>query len=176
MVDLIGVKITGTTINSIIQSFMSQGVAKSFIENALGTAEIKLDEFYPADKFHEMLGQIEKDMHSAVVRRVGMNIIETAKWPPGIENAEAALASIDVAYKMNHEPNDPKKIGTYTFKKIDYKNFEIHCDNAYPCSLDDGVIYAAAKKFHDNTVAVKHVKGSCRSNGDQKCVYTVKLY
>ena len=69
------------------------------------------------------------------------------------------------------------KIGTYTFKKIDHQNFEIHCDNAYPCALDDGIIYAAASKFHEKTVAVKHDKdSSCRSRGDQKCVYTVKLY
>ena len=46
------------------------------------------------------------------------------------------------------------------------------CHNPYPCSFDEGILTAMARRF-DLRASVRHESGSCRRNGDDACVYTI---
>ncbi|MBU1166932.1 hypothetical protein KKC60_00795 [Patescibacteria group bacterium] len=120
---------------------------------------------------------------------IGKKIPENARFPAEIDDIEKALASIDVAYHMNHridgEPMfNPKDgsmkegIGHYAYKKIGDSEVEIKCDNPYPCQFDQGIITAMANRFkpeYSLGVRVEHdsTKG-CREKDHKDCHYIIK--
>ena len=54
------------------------------------------------------------------------------------------MASIDVAYHMNHRGGD---IGSYRFESTGPKSGKMICRNPYPSDLDQGIVYAVARRF-----------------------------
>jgi hypothetical protein len=84
-----------------------------------GISEIHPDEWYPQQLWLDVLEAISEGWGSrgAIMDlvSVGMRIPENALWPPEVDNVEAALFSIDVAYKMNHRGGE---IGSYTAQKL----------------------------------------------------------
>ncbi|WP_371803107.1 hypothetical protein [Candidatus Lokiarchaeum ossiferum] len=149
-------------------------MARKILKEGVGTQEIDENKQYPAEKYIESLNIIEKKMGSLVLKKVGEFMMESAKWPPNVDDLESALKSIDVAYKMNHTPNSSDKIGSYHFKKISDKEFEINCDNPYPCGLDLGIIVGVAEKFNSKAYT-RHKEGDCRAKGKKSCVYSIKF-
>ena len=166
------IMILGAGIKPVIEAFLNKGYAKQLINQKLGTDTIDPDTAYPATKYIDTLRSIETEMSAQVLRKVGRFMMENAKWPTNIENLEQGLASINIAYRMNHTPNTKADIGEYKFKKIDDNTFEIHCDNPYPCSLDLGIIAGVTNAF-DRKYFVSHGDG-CREKGGMKCIYTIK--
>jgi hypothetical protein len=98
--------------------------------------------------------------------------MDYAIWPSNVQNLEAALRSIDIAYKMNHNPND--NIGSYQFEKDSDNIFKIICDNPYPCVFDQGILMGVTKKFHPNSL-ITHGPESCREKNGNHCTYTIKV-
>lgn len=167
------IMILGAAIKPVIEAFLNKGYAKQLINQKLGTDTIEPDTAYSAAKYIDTLRSIETDMSAQVLRKVGRFMMENAKWPTNIENLEQGLASINIAYRMNHTPNAKADIGEYKFKKMDDNTYEIHCDNPYPCSLDLGIITGVTNAF-DRKAFVSHGDG-CREKGGTQCVYTIKL-
>lgn len=172
MVDLKAVKIIGQTINSIKKAFVSEALATKFIVEAVGE-DIDPEKFYLAEDFLNAMKNIGSSMNPAVLRNVGTKIIESAQWPQGIDSLSAGLASISVAYKMNHKPNDPSIIGDYIYAKTGEGKYTITCTNPYPCEFDEGIVNGVARTF-EKSVYVKHMDGPCRKKGDDRCVYQVR--
>ena len=170
--DLKSVKIIGQTINSIKKAFVREKFATKFIVDAVGE-HVEEDKFYPAEGFLKALDNIGSKMDVAVLQKIGTKIIESAQWPPGVDNLTAGLQSISVAYKMNHQPNDVAIIGDYEYNKIGENEFTITATNPYPCDFDLGIVRGVAKTF-ESGVFVRHLEGSCRKRGNSKCVYQVK--
>ncbi|MHA1521897.1 MAG: hypothetical protein ACTSVZ_12210 [Promethearchaeota archaeon] len=172
VIDLKTVKINGQTINSIKKALLSEKLASKFIIEAVGE-EVKDDEYYPADGFLRALNSIGEKMNVVILKKVGTKIMESAQWPPGVDSLESALKSISVAYKMNHRPNDTAIIGDYIYNKLSDEACTITATNPYPCDFDEGIVEGVAKSFETN-IFIEHVEGSCRKNGDSKCVYLIK--
>ncbi len=119
--------------------------------------------------------------------QIGRRIPENADWPPHVTDIHSALASIDVAYHMNHRINgralfDPatgamsEGIGHYGYQRIDDRTARMTCKNPYPCDFDRGIIESAANKFKPAgfRVSVHHDDPAmCRKAGGDACIYTV---
>ena len=173
MVDLTNVKINGKAIEPILKAFMNEQLAKSIIEQGLETTDFDVNKKYPAENYIKSLNIIEERMGAAVLKKVGKLMMESAKWPPNVTDLESGLQSIDAAYRMNHFPNTPAKIGSYVYSKIKEGEYEILCDNPYPCGLDLGIITGVATAFSKKAY-VSHKAGTCRNKGENKCIYTIK--
>ncbi len=171
---IMAVQIIGQTILSIKKAFLSDKLATKFIVKAVGE-DIDPTKFYPARAFLQALRDIGTKMSPTVLKKVGAMIIESAKWPPGVDSFEDGLQSISVAYKMNHRPNDVNVIGDYIYEKKDDKSWTLTCTNPYPCDFDEGIIKGVAKAFNAH-VNVKHAVGDCRKNGNRKCVYLINKF
>ncbi len=107
------------------------------------------------------------------MRVIGHKIPETAIWPPEVNTIEQALASIDVAYHMNHRNGD---IGHYTFIKTGERSGKMTCGNPYPCDFDFGIIEGTGKKFApDKTfLRVQHDNSQpCRKADADSCTYLI---
>ena len=117
-----------------------------------------------------------------------MKIPENADWPPQINDIPGALASIDVAYHMNHRINkeplfNPETgvmkegIGHYGFEKISDNEIKMVCSNPYTCDFDRGIIEAAANKFKSNDSQDIRVRSDdsheCRKKDGDSCSYYI---
>ena len=172
VIDLKSVQINGQTINSIKKGLLSEKLATKFIVEAVGENVVE-DKFYPAEAFLKALKNIGEKMNSVILKNVGTKIVESAKWPSGIDSLESAMQSISVAYKMNHRPNDSAIIGDYIYNKISERECTITATNPYPCDFDEGIVEGVSRTIEKN-VFITHLEGSCRKNGDSQCVFQIK--
>jgi len=182
------VKVNGETVLSVIEGL---GVMKNMAIKILSENNIndpKAGQWYLQQDWLNSFKVIAEKIGPNTLYKIGTFIPKKANFPEDIDTIEKALASLDIAYHMNHQLNDKpmfdnntgeltEGIGHYSFHSINPKKAEIVCDNPYPCDFDRGIIDALAQKFKPkNSVMtlVKHddTKG-CRKNGDKSCTYIV---
>lgn len=100
---------------------------------------------------------------------IGKKIPETANFPPQINNIEAGLDSIGMAYRMNHRGGE---IGYYKFVKTGNNEGYVESNNPYPCDFNIGIVEGMAKRFVP-TAQVRHAEGECRKIHGNVCRYKV---
>lgn len=167
------VEVNGETILSFLDGM---GPYKDLFTSSLKQNEIDDPEpgkWYLQQSWLNTFKEIAAKTGPATLKRIGGNIPENAKWPPGINTIEAALKSIDTAYHMNHRKG---KIGNYAYTPTNDRSGIMVCDNPYPCQFDQGIIEATAKKFAARGEIVKVVhdaSGPCRLNGGESCKYQI---
>lgn len=182
------VEVNGQTIISVIDGMGEfKGLALTILaEN--GIPDPRPGEWYPQQWWLNAFKYIAEKLGPFTLRNIGTKIPENADWPPEINTIEAALASIDIAYHMNHRLNgevlyNPQTktmnegIGHYEFEKIDERQVRMICENPYPCDFDKGIIEAVAKKFRPEdsiTLSVVHDDSKpCRKKERRSCTYLV---
>lgn len=106
---------------------------------------------------------------------MGMKVPDFAIWPPDINTVHEALASIDVAYHMNHRKGE---IGHYHYEKTGESSGRMICRNPYPSDFDYGIIYRTVGKFvaSDNVdfnVQVDRARPTRKLDGES-CTYLIK--
>jgi hypothetical protein len=131
--------------------------------------------------------QISEKVGPNTLFMIGKSIPDNAVFPPEIDNIYKALASIDVAYHMNHRLNNQvlfnpstgkmtEGIGHYYFSKINDSKLELKCNTPYPCDFDKGIIKQMAERFkpQNSLITLEHNEAAgCRKTGDSFCSYTV---
>jgi hypothetical protein len=141
-----------------------------------GISEIHPNDWYPQQLWLDVLEAISEGWGSrgAIMDlvSVGMRIPDNVLWPPEVDNVEAALFSIDVAYKMNHRGGE---IGSYAAQKAEGRHIRMTCDNPYPSDMDYGIIYRTTQKFlaRGQHFSVERLPSPCRNNGDDRCIYDI---
>jgi hypothetical protein len=148
--------------------FLSAGVlAKQ------GIVDPQAGEWYSQQAWLDAFRDIAEKTGPATLRTIGRGIPAVALWPPDVDTIDKALASIDVAYHMNHRGGE---IGHYAFRKTGARSAEVVCDNPYPDDFDMGIIEATAKQFAPRgaSVTVRHDDSRpCRKLGGDSCTYLV---
>jgi len=140
---------------------------------AHGIQAPKAGEWYPQQAYLDAFKGIAEKLGAATLKGVGKQIPERAAWPPQVDTVEKALASIDVAYHMNHRGGE---IGHYRFEKTGERSGKMICQNPYPCAFDHGIVEAAAKKFAPAGAIVRVTHDDtqpCRQKSGESCTYLV---
>jgi len=70
--------------------------------------------WYSQQAWLDAFREIAQSIGPRTLNRIGTSIPNSAKFPPGLDTMDKALASIDVAYHMNHRGGE---IGHYKFQK-----------------------------------------------------------
>jgi hypothetical protein len=117
---------------------------------------------------------------------IGRCVPENTSWPPEVRTIHDAIASIDVAYHMNHRRGgrvlfDPdlgvmeEGIGNYRVGRTTRSSAEVVCNTPHPCAFDTGVVNAIAQEFAPpgTRVSVEH-SGRCREQGALSCTLLVR--
>ncbi|MDR3578010.1 MAG: hypothetical protein P4L50_29445 [Anaerolineaceae bacterium] len=167
------VEVNGPTILSFIKGM---GAFKDMFEKILadnGILEPNEGCWYSQQNWLDAFKEIANKTGPATLKKIGMNIPQTANWPSKIDSIQKALESIDVAYHMNHRGGE---IGHYRFEKVNDRSSRIICDNPYPCDFDRGLIEATAIKFakvSEYPICMHENPQTCRKTGAVKCKYLV---
>lgn len=180
------IEVNGQTIYSVIDGISIKFLIDSILTNAgLPSSEnIVATDWYSQQKWLDAFKVISEKVGRSSLYNIGQKIIDNAQFPPGIDNIEKGLESIDVAYHMNHRKEmkplfNPENgemfegIGHYYIYERKEKEITLKCENPYPCEFDRGIIKSMSKKFA-NFPRVKHDDTKeCRKNGGDFCFYTV---
>ncbi len=185
-----GVQVTGRTIMSVVAGLGKfRSIALGYLESA-GLGEIVADDthWYPQQAWLDVFRLVAGNLGDNVLFRIGQEIPEHAVFPRDIDTVEKALASIDVAYHMNHrnrggeilfDPSRPRErvmlegIGHYRFERKTDRIALVVCDDPYPCAFDRGIIEAMATRFAKRAQATHVETAPCRKNGADSCTYAV---
>jgi len=169
----LGVEVNGAAVLSVVEGMGTYEKMALRILSNHGIDNPKKEEWYLQQAWLDAFKDIADHVGPATLKIIGEKIPDTAIWPPVVKNVAEALASIDVAYHMNHRGGE---IGHYHFEKSGMKSGRMICDNPYPCEFDFGIIRATTIKFAppDATPSVRH-DGSrpCRRKGANSCTYIV---
>lgn len=147
----------------------------------------RLGEWYSLENYLKAHQELEQKLGSAALFALGQKVQENAVFPPEIESIEKALASIDIAYHMNHGVNGNPMIdlvtgkmmdgiGNYSCQKIEDGKIEIVADNPYPTAFDEGLILSIAQRFNPISVVQLVEERSSRSKGGNADVFLVQWF
>ncbi len=141
-----------------------------------GFASVQPDAWYLLQSILDVFKEIyEKDFTAMLdLVHIGMEVPKHVLWPPEIQTIEDALFSIDEAYHMNHKDGE---IGTYRTSQAKRREFQIFCENPYPCDFDYGLLYGIARRYlpPDGHLIVEHDPDApCRKHGEDSCTYSVR--
>ncbi|MBN1621690.1 MAG: hypothetical protein JW871_03765 [Endomicrobiales bacterium] len=183
-----GVEVNGQTILSVVQGMGEFKQLALDILKSNGIDDPQPLRWYSQQAWLDSFKTIAERLGPYTLQQIGSKIPENADWPPQVKTIEDALASIDVAYHMNHRVSGKvlfnpvngsmeEGIGHYGFKKTGDKEVTMTCNNPYPCDFDKGIILAVAKKFKPKdsmNINLKEEKEkACRKNADDSCIYIV---
>jgi len=180
------VEVNGQTILSVLEGI------PEYKEFALGVLEkngirhIRRGSWHPQQNWLDAFRDIAREIGGFTLYSIGRSIPDNADWPPQIESLEGALASIDLAYHMNHRIGGERLydavtgalkegIGHYAFLKKADRTIRLDCSTPYPCDFDKGIIAAVANKFKaaEEIVSIRE-EGACRKTGAESCAYVVR--
>ncbi len=181
-----GVEVNGQTVLSVVEGSTIKKSAFKLLSKC-GIDDPKPGQWYSQQAWLDAFRAIATEVGPMTLFQIGRKIPENADWPPQIKDVHGALASIDVAYHMNHRIGgqvlfDPatgvmaEGIGHYGYQRIDDNTARMACNNPYPCDFDRGIIESAANKFKPAgfRVTVTHDEPTkCRKSGADTCTYTV---
>lgn len=167
------VEVNGETVLSVVNgvgAFKRQALeilTKSGINNP------QPGQWYSQQAWLDAFREISEKIGPKSLFSIGKAIPANAKFPPDIDNIQKALASIDIAYHMNHKGGE---IGHYQVVKTESNKAVMVCNNPYPCDFDMGIIEAMAEKFkpEDSIMTfVEHDGQNCRKKGADSCSYII---
>jgi hypothetical protein len=168
-----GVEVCGAAVLSVVEGMdLSKAMALRILK-AHGITDPTTETWHSQQAWLDSFKEIAEKVGPATLRRIGTKIPETALWPPTVRTVEDALASIDVAYHMNHRGGE---IGHYAFQKTGDKSGKMVCGNPYPCEFDFGIVENTARMFAPPGVPafVKHDDSQpCRKKGADSCTYRI---
>lgn len=168
-------KVSNGVVNAFLAAFgpyKSRG--QKVLSRHFGVETLSSDPaaWYPLAKFFEGMRELQDQMGQDFLFKVGSFIFGNAAFPPGIDSVEKALASIDQAYKMNHDERAKQHIGSYRWVPDGDRQGRMVVDVPYPCSFDLGIVTSIAQRFQPGA-KVRHDDGHCRQKGGDSCTYLV---
>jgi hypothetical protein len=167
------VKVRG---ESILAYMAALGKAAILLLEKHGFVNVRPEAWYPLQSLLDVFKEIYEEDLTAMLDlvHIGMEIPKHVLWPPEIQTVEEALLSINTAYHMNHKDG---KIGVYRPRQVKWREFQIFCQNPYPCDFDYGLLYGIARLYlpPDGHLIVEHDADTpCRKHGAESCTYSVR--
>lgn len=158
-------------------------LADQLIEKRLGK-NASQDAWYDAPEYIALLHEVEQFLGAHTMFSVGKKIPEIAYWPAHINTVQAALASIDIAYHMNHRISGrlmfdattstmSEGIGHYAFRLDGKRRGIMCCDNPYPSNFDRGIITGTARRIRPNAEVCQDDSQPSRLHGGQACTFII---
>jgi hypothetical protein len=143
-----------------------------------GVKTIDNDTWYPhqlsLDVFKLIEAQSQNSMQNLVA--LGMAYVETATFPPEIQDVFSALTALSLTYSLNIR-NIAKGEG-YRVEKISEKHIQIHDLNPFPHDTVYGFIWGIAKRFrttHDTFPSIKRTYFKSADPNADGALYDVTL-
>ena len=170
-------EVTGPTVSggNILSMLAAMGAFRRNGEQILSTHGISnaaADAWYQLDDYVAALNEIETRIGPNTLFRVGQEIPNHIKLPPGLDAFEKVIGSFGPAFSMNHRGAGA---GGITYELTGPKTGIITSGTPYPCDFDRGVIQGFFRKLVQGTLNYGHDTSSCKKKGAETCVHNVSM-
>ncbi|GIV95464.1 MAG: hypothetical protein KatS3mg057_0121 [Herpetosiphonaceae bacterium] len=162
---------SGAALQSFIRGLKQSPQIITAILRKHGIDQIDPNAWYKLETARAIYADIGKMIGNASLSAVGVEIINSAVFPPGINDVKSALESIQPAYEMNVRGRNGSNLGRITCEFLGKRRARMTFSTPFPCALDQGIIQGCAKRF-GATALIVHSPG-CRDQGAEACTYTV---
>jgi hypothetical protein len=167
------VEVNGQTVLAVVEGMGAFRNLALEILKRHGVDSPKPESWYRQQPWLDAFKEIYERVGKSTLNQIGRKIPENAKFPAEIDTIDKALASVDVAYHMNHRGGE---IGHYAFSKLGPSRAKLVCANPYPCEFDLGLVQSMARLFppKGRAASVAHDESQpCRRKGGDSCTYLV---
>lgn len=160
---------SGAALNSFI---LALGHAHEVVHKILsdaGVERIDPERWYEFDWARSIYHKIGAQVGRGALIEVGRRMIQTAEYPPGIDDIPTLLMSLDVAYHLNARGPDIGEIRCIIEEQ--------HCATlvwtpTFPCELNIGILEGSCARYGARAL-VEHGGGGCMNDGATSCTYHV---
>lgn len=165
----LGGQYNGAALNSFLLGLgHSQPLVQKILRDS-GVDRIDPDRWYDAAWAVRIYFAIAEQIGRSAIIAVGKRMIETAPFPPGIDDVKGVLLSLDAAYRMNVRGPDT---GVITCEFEDDFSAVLEWNTWGPCGLNIGIIEGCCSRFGAKAL-VEHGATGCMDQGAPSCVYRV---
>ena len=172
MGDVEGATVSG---GNILSMLAAMGAFRRSGEQILGThgiTNVTAEGWYVLGDYVAALKDIETKVGPKTLLRVGQEIPNHIKLPPGLDSFDKVIASFGPAFSMNHRGAGA---GGITFKVTGPGTGTITSGTPYPCDFDRGVIQGFFRKLVKGTLNYSHDPSTCKKDGRETCVHNVSI-
>lgn len=160
---------SGAALNSFVLGLRQSEALVNQILRTHGLDGIDPARWYDLNTARSIYYTVGEQVGERSLHGVGLQMIETAQFPPEIADIKRLLASLDVAYKLNCRGPE---IGVITCEFEDDHTALVSFSTPFPCALCRGIIHGCAKKFASDAL-IEHSPDGCVDKGDASCTYHV---
>lgn len=160
---------SGAALNSFI---LALGHAREVVQKILadaGVDRIDPERWYDFDWASSVYFKIGAQVGRGAVIEVGRQMIQTAEYPPGIDDIPTLLMSLDAAYRLNARGSD---IGEIRCTIEDEHSATLVWTPKFPCELNIGILEGSCARYGARAL-VEHGSGGCLNEGGSSCTYHV---
>lgn len=182
-----GIEVYGQSALSLIENLGPHKTMVGTILNAHGIGDPRAGPWFPLQAYLDALREIGEEGGRSVLWSIGSLAPKLGEWPASVRTIEDALGSIDMALHLNHRKDGKimfdvnsgsmeEGMGHTSFQMTGVNQGTMSSNSPYPCEFDRGMIESAAEKFKPDSrskVTVVHDASSCRTNGDEMCIYHI---
>ncbi len=180
---------------AVLATFRAFGPLRSIVDRVLcrdGLVDcaapdnrgVELDAWYRQQAWLDALCEVDRSYGTEILFNIGAAIPDTAVFPTSAVDVHSAVASIDLAYHLNHRRAgrvmaDPatgellEGIGHYGYERLSATQILSTCVTPYPCEFDFGIVATMARRFEPRVIAA-HVGRECRRHGAPACTYSLR--
>jgi len=171
-----GVEVCGEAVLAVVNALDAGKATRLKILEKHGIADPHPGGWYSQQLWLDAFKEISEIFGIHTLFAIGEAIPENALFPPELDNLKKSLASIDLAYHLNHRGGE---IGHYTLAEFDEarRTAVMVCNNPYPSEFDRGIITTMTRKFVPRNSVIYDVQldpsKETRLHGGNSCTYLV---
>jgi hypothetical protein len=172
MAEMTGPTVSGGNILSMLAAMGAFRKSGEQILSSHGISNASADGWYQLGDYVAALNEIEARIGPNTLYRIGQEIPNHIKLPPGLDKFEQVIGSFGPAFSMNHRGAGA---GGITFALTGADAGTITSGTPYPCDFDRGVIQGFFRKLVKGTLNYSHDASSCKKKGAGTCVHNVSM-
>lgn len=159
---------SGAALQSFTKGLPSSLMIQKILQSH-GLEGIDPSQWYDLELARAIYYDVAREIGMDTLYRVGLQMIESAPFPPTITDVPSVLSSLDAAYKMNVRGPE---IGGIATEFDGEEQALITFSTPFPCALERGIIVGCCKRFGGMPL-LEHVPTGCRDDGAPACQYRV---
>ncbi len=161
-----GVRVSAEAVLAVVHGMDQEKEHSRAILANNGIKDLSSGKWYSQQNWLDAFSEISVTYGDPILHRIGTQIVIQSKWPDHIAEVHEALASINIAYHLNHSPG---KIGNYTYTRTGDTTGTMVCDTPYPDAFEQGIIEGTLCHYGlcspDQVSIIIDTKKECRSQG-----------
>ncbi len=179
-----GIEVAGTSVVGLLDAIGPHAwLGRKILSNAR-IYTVEREGWYPIEPYLEIYTALGERFGEATLFSIGKKVPEGVVWPPHIKTIEDGLASIDIAYHLNHRLGGElmcnlatgelkEGIGHYRLVGIEGRRATMVCDTPYLSDFDRGIITTLARMFRPVAEVKLDESKPSRKQGAESCTYIV---